>query len=284
MKLVSYMTSTGKAQPSRYGVVADDRVYDLITTRSSSLRAALSNEGIEGIATRADEAIKKADGIALSSVILLPPITDPDKMLCVGMNYFLHAQEVGMAVPGHPSVFVRFASSVVGHDSPVNHPRISQQFDFEAELAVVIGRKAHRVAESEALRYVAGYSCLAENSVRDWQRHSNQATAGKNFLGSGAFGPWLVTPDEAGPIEMMTIVGRLNGEQVQSDNAAGMIFSVPQLIAYFSTFTELLPGDVIATGTPAGVGFSRKPPRFLLPGDVFEVDVSGVGLLRNIVA
>lgn len=284
MKLVSYMTSTGKVQPSRYGVVASGRVYDLVTAESKTLRAALSAEGIEGIATRADEVIKKADGVALSSVILLPPITDPDKILCVGMNYFLHAQEVGMAVPAHPSVFVRFPSSVVGHDSPVNHPRISQQFDFEAELAVVIGRKAYRVAESDALSYVAGYSCLAENSVRDWQRHSNQATAGKNFLGSGALGPWLVTPDEAGPVEMMTVVGRLNGEQVQSDCAASMIFSVPQLIAYFSTFTELLPGDVIATGTPAGVGFSRKPPRFLLPGDVFEVDISGVGLLRNLVA
>ncbi|MEO6986012.1 MAG: fumarylacetoacetate hydrolase family protein, partial [Paralcaligenes sp.] len=144
-----------------------------------------------------------------------------------------------------------------------------------------IGRAGRRIPVAEALDYVAGYSCLAENSVRDWQRHSNQATPGKNFPASGAFGPWLVSPDEVGPLEEVVVIGRLNGAQVQSDSVAHMIFSVPELIAYVSTFTELEPGDVISTGTPAGVGLSRKPPVFLKSGDVFEVEISGVGVLRN---
>lgn len=285
MKLVSFTASADGAKAPRYGVVAgDDRVYDLTTMASPTLRVALSTEGLQAISARANTAIEQTDGQALSSVVLLPPIPDPDKVLCVGLNYFLHAEEAGMAVPERPSVFVRFGSSVVGHGSPVMHPGVSDQFDFEAELAVIIGRRAYRVAEADALNYVAGYSCLAENSVRDWQRHSNQATPGKNFMASGAFGPWIVTPDEAGPVDRMTVIGRLNGEQMQSDSAGNMIFTVPQIIAYLSTFTELQPGDVIATGTPSGVGFSRKPPRYLQPGDVFEVAISGVGLLRNAVA
>nr|WP_255368677.1 fumarylacetoacetate hydrolase family protein [Polaromonas sp. OV174] len=261
----------------------NDRVYDLTTPTAPTLRAALSIEGVEGIAARAAALTPGNEGIALSSVVLLPPITDPDKILCLGMNYLHHAKEVGMAVPAQPAVFVRFISSLVGHDQSLRHPGISEQFDFEAELAVIMGRTAYRVSEAEALNYVAGYSCLAENSVRDWQRHSNQATAGKNFLHSGAFGPWLVTRDEAGPIANMTVSGRLNGELMQSDCTANMIFSVQRTIAYLSTFTELLPGDVIATGTPAGVGFLRKPPRYLQQGDVFEVDISGIGVLRNAV-
>src|SRR5690554_285854 len=285
MKLVSYRESQDGAAQARYGAVVNgDSIHDLTTAQAPTLRMALSSEGIEGIAARADAMAKQARGIPLGSVVLLPPIPDPDKILCVGLNYFLHAKEAGMDVPARPSIFVRFGSSVVGHDNPVQHPGISEQFDFEAELAVVIGRRAYRVSEADALDYVAGYSCLAENSVRDWQRHSNQATPGKNFVGSGAFGPWLVTPDEAGPVESMMVTGRLNGEQVQGDSAANMIFSVAQTISYLSTFTELLPGDVISTGTPSGVGFSRKPPLYLRPGDVFEVDISGVGLLRNPVA
>ena len=283
MKLISYAAPGSDVRASRYGIVVNDRVYDLTTSTAPTLRAALSIEGVEGIAVRAAALAPSAEGIALSSVVLLPPITDPDKILCLGMNYLQHAREVGMAVPERPAVFVRFISSVVGHDQSLRHPGISEQFDFEAELAVVMGRRAYRVSEVEALNYVAGYSCLAENSVRDWQRHSNQATAGKNFLHSGAFGPWLVTRDEAGPIENMTVSGRLNGELMQSDCAANMIFSAQQTIAYLSTFTELLPGDVIGTGTPPGVGFSRKPPRYLQQGDVFEVDILGIGVLRNAV-
>ena len=186
-----------------------------------------------------------------------------------------------MPVPSRPSLFVRFTGSQVGHDEPVWRPRASAQFDYEAELAVVIGRSARHVPEERAHEFIAGYACFAENSVRDWQKHAAQATPGKNFAASGAFGPWLVTPDEAGPVERMDVIGRLNGREMQRDSAANMIFSVPQIIAYISTFTTLLPGDVIVTGTPAGVGFTRNPPVWLVPGDQFEVEITGVGTLRN---
>ena len=278
MKFVSFKKhADGQAQ---YGVVVGDRVASLTTAASPTLRAALAQEGLAGLASRAKQASASLD---LASLELLPTITDPDKFICVGLNYHRHAEEVGMAIPQRPSLFVRFADSVTGHGQPTLRPPESEQFDYEAELAVVIGRTARRVAEAYAMDYVAGYCCLAENSVRDWQRHSNQATPGKNFFHSGALGPWLVTPDEAGPIGDMTIIGRLNGEEVQHESLSDLIFSVPQIIAYISSFGPLQAGDVIATGTPAGVGMSRKPPRWLRAGDVFEVEISGVGTLRNAV-
>jgi 2-keto-4-pentenoate hydratase/2-oxohepta-3-ene-1,7-dioic acid hydratase in catechol pathway len=284
VKFVSYQATQGSDAAADYGVLADGRIVRLTTAQAPSLRHALALEGIDGLGRRARAALDAQDGVAESEVRLLPPIPDPEKILCVGLNYFLHAEEAGMAVPGKPSIFVRFGSSLAGHEQPVLRPKVSEQFDYEAELAVVIGRRAYEVTEEQAMDCVAGYTCMAENSVRDWQRHSNQATPGKNFVRSGALGPYLVTPDEAGPVEQMRIIGRLNGETMQDDLGTNMIFTVAQVIAYLSTFTELMPGDVIATGTPAGVGFTRKPPRYLRPGDVFEVDISGVGVLRNSVA
>lgn len=186
-----------------------------------------------------------------------------------------------MQVPSNPSVFVRYPNSFVGQGQPVLRPPESEQFDYEAEMAVVIGRGGRRIPEAQAMQHVAGYSCMAENSVRDWQRHSAQATPGKNFYHSGAIGPWLVTADEIGDVGRLEIIGRLNKEVVQRDTLDQLIFSIPRLIAYLSTFTELVPGDVIATGTPAGVGVSRKPQRWLRPGDIFEVEITGLGTLRN---
>ncbi|MBO9353989.1 5-carboxymethyl-2-hydroxymuconate isomerase [Bordetella petrii] len=284
MKFVSYQASHDAGGAVDYGVVADSRICRLTTVQSPTLREALSVEGLDALTQRARAALDSDGGTAPSVVRLLSPIPDPGKVLCVGLNYFLHAEEAGMAVPERPSIFVRFGSSFTGHEQPVLRPKVSEQFDYEAELAVVIGRRAYQVDEKRAMDYVAGYTCMAENSIRDWQRHSNQATPGKNFMSSGALGPYLVTADEAGPVEQMRIVGRLNGEQMQNDLGKNMIFTVPQIIAYLSTFTELVPGDIIATGTPAGVGFTRKPPRYLRPGDVFEVDISRVGVLRNSVA
>ena len=276
MKFVSFRRRADARD--EYGVVVDDRVASLVTGAAPTLRAALAGEGLATLKARAARADADLD---LSSLQLLPPITDPGKFICVGLNYHRHAAEVGMQVPSRPSLFVRFADSVTGHGQPTLRPPESEQYDYEAELAVVIGRTGRRIAESGAMAYVAGYCCLAENSVRDWQRHSAQATPGKNFFHSGALGPWLVTPDEAGPVDAMTIVGRLDGEEVQRESLSDLIFSVPQIIAYISTFGPLQAGDVIATGTPAGVGMSRKPPRWLRAGDVFEVEISGVGTLRN---
>ncbi|KCV65654.1 fumarylacetoacetate hydrolase family protein [Bordetella bronchiseptica] len=280
MKLVSYLDRTQRDPQPSYGAVVGERIIDLATPQAPTLRAALARDGVDGLAARLRQA-DGAAGLALADATLLAPITDPDKILCIGLNYRLHAEEAGMAIPARPSTFVRFAGSLAAQGQPVLRPAESDQFDYEAELAVIIGRPARRVSEARAMEHVAGYACLAENSVRDWQRHSTQATPGKNFVRSGAFGPWLVTADEAGAPEAMTVIGRLNGETVQHDSVANMIFTVAQLVSYLSTFAELLPGDVIATGTPAGVGMSRKPPRYLRPGDVFEVDISGVGVLRN---
>ena len=283
MKLVSYLDRT-KAQPvPSFGAVVGDAIIDLSSPSVDTLRDALSAQGLPALQELLRQR-QQAGGLALSAATLLAPITNPDKILCVGLNYHLHAHEANLPIPGKPSVFVRFASSFAAAGQPVRRPQESEQFDYEAELAVVIGRRARRVSEADALDYVAGYACMAENSVRDWQKHSTQATAGKNFVHSGGFGPWLVTADEAPPVAEMTVSGRLNGETVQHDSAAHLIFSVSQIIAYLSTFTELLPGDVIATGTPAGVGMSRKPPRYLRDGDLFEVEISGLGVLRNPVA
>lgn len=283
MKLVSYIEPGSEGKKASYGALDGERLIDLATSEAPTLRQALAADGLEGLRQRL-KARLKTNGTPLAGLALLPPIPDPEKILCIGLNYYLHAEEVNMAVPSNPSVFVRYPSSFVGQGAAVLRPPESEQFDYEAEMAVVIGRGGRRISEEQAMEHVAGYCCMAENSVRDWQRHSAQATPGKNFFHSGAIGPWLVTPDEIGDLSRLEIIGRLNNHVVQRDTIDQLIFGIPRLIAYLSTFTELVPGDVIATGTPAGVGLSRKPQRWLRPGDVFEVEITGLGVLRNPVA
>jgi len=279
MKLASFETVQGRRS---FGVVgAGESIIDLATADVTTLRAALGAWGLAGIA---DRAAASNTSVPAGSFTWLPPVTDPDKILCVGLNYRRHAEEAGMAIPQHPSMFVRFPGSQVGHGHPTRAPAASAQYDYEAELAVVIGRGGRHIAESDAPAAIAGYACFAENSVRDFQRHAAQATPGKNFEASGAFGPWITTADEVADLAAVHVIGRLNGEVVQDEPLSNLIFSIPQIVAYASTFARLLPGDVLVTGTPAGVGMARKPPRWLVPGDVFEVDVTGVGLLRNPVA
>lgn len=210
-----------------------------------------------------------------------PVIPQPGKILCVGLNYLRHAAEGGREKPPHPVLFVRFASSVVGHEASLVRPSVSDKFDFEGELAVVIGKRGRHVDESEALSLVAGYSCFNDGSVRDWQRHTSQFTPGKNFVASGAFGPWLVMNDEISDPAGLTITTRLNGSVMQRGSTDEMLFSVPRLISYISTFTALEPGDVIVTGTPEGVGAFREPPVFLSAGDVIEIEISQIGRLTN---
>jgi 2-keto-4-pentenoate hydratase/2-oxohepta-3-ene-1,7-dioic acid hydratase in catechol pathway len=261
-----------------WGAVDGDAVIELGDSRVPTLRAALEAGGIEEVDKRKQ---RGRTSVALASVRYLQPITNPDKILCVGLNYRLHAQEAGLPIPKFPSIFIRFAGSQVAHGEPTWLPRASGQYDYEAELAVIIGKRGRNITEAAALQYVAGYSCFAENSLRDFQKHATQATPGKNFQASGAFGPWMTTPDEAGPPDRMEVIGRLNGKEMQHDSTENMIFTVPQIIAYVSSWTELLPGDVIVTGTPAGVGFTRKPPVYMKADDVFEVEISKVGVLRN---
>jgi 2-keto-4-pentenoate hydratase/2-oxohepta-3-ene-1,7-dioic acid hydratase in catechol pathway len=215
---------------------------------------------------------------------LLPPITQPGKIFCIGVNYADHAQETGIAVATHPTVFMRWAESQVGHGEPLVAPLESTQLDFEGELAVVIGVGGRRIPVDRAWDHVFGCACYNDGSVRDWQFHSSQWGPGKNFWRTGGFGPWLVTRDEVDPAtQVLTLTTRVNGEVVQRDTTDHMVHNVPELVAYCSTVLPLSAGDVIVTGTPAGVGLSRMPQLFLREGDLVEVEISGLGCLCNTV-
>ena len=220
----------------------------------------------------------------VNDVKFLPVIPMSDKVLCVGVNYRPHIEEMGRKVPDYPVVFVRFSGSQTGHGQAIVRPKVSEKFDYEGELAIIIGKRARHVARAEAFDCIAGYSCFMDGSVRDWQSHTPQFTAGKNFALSGSLGPWLVTRDEVPDPAELTLTTRLNGEVMQEGRVADLLFDIPMLIEYCSTFTELLPGDVIATGTPGGVGAARTPPVWLKRGDLVEVDIPKIGLLVNSVA
>jgi 2-keto-4-pentenoate hydratase/2-oxohepta-3-ene-1,7-dioic acid hydratase in catechol pathway len=220
----------------------------------------------------------------LSDITWLPVIPNPEKILCVGLNYEMHRQETGRAVVAHPTIFARFANSQTGHLASLVRPHVSTELDFEGELAIVIGRPGRNIEPDAAFSHIAGYACYNDGSVRDWQAHSHQFIPGKNFPGTGAFGPWMVTPNEIADLGSLRLQTRVNGAVVQEARLQQMIFNIPAIVAYCSAFTRLEPGDVIATGTPGGVGAKRKPPLWLAPGDVVEVEIDEIGLLRNTVA
>jgi 2-keto-4-pentenoate hydratase/2-oxohepta-3-ene-1,7-dioic acid hydratase in catechol pathway len=277
MKLISFVL-TGRP---RYGVVKDGGVVDLgrrLGNRWPTLRALLATGSltdVEGLArtTQPD--------FPLEEVELAPVIPDPDKIICVGLNYRDHVAETGRTVTERPALFARFAGSQVGHQQPLVKPKVSDEFDYEGELAVVIGKGGRHIPAEHALEYVAGYSCYNDGSVRDWQRHTTQYLAGKTFAGTGAFGPCLVTADEIPDPSELTLETRLNGQVVQHTTTDLMITPVPEQIAYISTILPLLPGDVIVSGTPGGVGVKRSPQLFMRPGDIIEVEISGIGVLRT---
>jgi len=280
MKLSSFR----HAGRTSYGVISDEGVIDLSPIAAevgATLREALERGAVGRIA---EWASRQRPSIVLDAIEFLPVIPDPRKILCVGINYRSHVAETGREVPTHPMIFARYADSQTGHLQPIIRPRVSTQLDFEGELAIVIGRQARHVKAERALEYVAGYSCYNDGSVRDWQRHSIQFTPGKNFPQTGGFGPWLVTTDEIPDPSQLTLTTRLNGEVVQHARTDDLIFSAPRLIEYCSTFTTLNPGDVIITGTTGGVGAFRQPPLWMKPGDVVEVDISDIGVLRNTIA
>lgn len=232
-----------------------------------------------------DRVARRSTRIALSDLVWLPPIPDPRRILCVGLNYPEHAAESdqGRDAPAEfPVIFTRFGSSIVGHGSPIVQPAASTSFDYEGELAVVIGATARAVPAADALQVVAGYSCFMDGTLRDFQRHTSQFIPGKNFDRSGSFGPWIVTSDDFDH-DAAVLTTRVNGETLQQARITEMLHPIASLIAYCSTFTTLEPGDVIATGTPGGVGYARRPQRWLVPGDEVEVEVSCIGTLRNAV-
>jgi 2-keto-4-pentenoate hydratase/2-oxohepta-3-ene-1,7-dioic acid hydratase in catechol pathway len=213
----------------------------------------------------------------------LPVVPAPARILCVGVNYLKHIEEMGRERPAYPTLFTRFPDTLVGHGAAVVRPRLSTRYDYEGELALVIGKAARYVSATEALDYVAGYTCFLDGSVRDWQQHTSQFLPGKNFPATGACGPWLVTPDEIPDPGALRLETRVNGTVLQAAPTSDLCFDVRRIIEYCSGFCRLNPGDLIATGTPSGVGFARQPPRWLVPGDVVEVEISGIGILRNTV-
>ena len=231
---------------------------------------------------RIGRSLGQAPTIDLNAVRLLPPVLAPPKILCVGLNYDDHLEESGLKKPAYPEIFARFATSLIPHQEPIRRPRESTALDYEAELAVVIGKPGRRISQEQALDHVAGYSLFNDATVRDFQLRTPQWTMGKNFDGTGSFGPWLVTPDALPPgARGLRIQGRLNGRVMQDARTDQLIFSVPALIAMISVAMSLERGDVIITGTPGGVGAARKPPVYMQPGDIFEVEIEGLGILTN---
>jgi 2-keto-4-pentenoate hydratase/2-oxohepta-3-ene-1,7-dioic acid hydratase in catechol pathway len=257
-----------------YGVVEAERIADLGEGRYGDLRSWLGGKEMA-------EAAKVAPSIAVSEVVWRPVIPNPDKILCVGLNFLEHIREVGKKVEDYPLVFLRLTSTQVGHLQPLIRPRASENLDFEGELAVIVGKRGRHISKEDALQHVAGYSIYNDASVRDWQRHTTQYTPGKNFPSTGAFGPWLVTADEIPDPTKLHLTTRLNGDVVQDSGLDDLRFSISEIISYISPFTELVPGDVIITGTPKGVGAGRKPPLWMKPGDTVEVEISSIGKLRN---
>lgn len=280
MKLVAYQYE-GKAG---YGVLSGDRIAvpgkDFLE-RYPDIRSILDARAL----SKLQEVVAGAPAtLALADVTPLPPLANPRKIFCVGLNYKSHVAETKRPDADHPAIFVRFADSLIADGAPLRYPSgKSEEFDFEGELAVVIGTGGEDIAEADAMAHIAGYACFNDATVRDWQRHTHQWTPGKNFPGTGAFGPALVTADEVADITRSVLTTRLNGAVMQQAPLSDLIFTLPVIISYLSKFTRLSPGDVIATGTPGGVGDRREPPLYMKPGDTVEVEISGIGLLTNTV-
>lgn len=274
MRLASFTRPDGT---SSYGTADDTTIRDAgveLSGKYADLKAVLAagaTATLEGV----------GDPLPLSSVTLLPPVPNPEKILCIGLNYLPHILESGRPHPEYPSIFTRFPSSIVGHGVAIERPRASREFDYEGELALVIGKDGRHIAEDDAWDHIAGYSCFNEGSIRDYQNHTTQFWPGKSFERSGSMGPWLVTPDEVGDIREQSLTTRVNGNVEQRAPISDLAIGIPEIIAYASTVLTLRAGDVIVTGTPGGVGRYRKPQLFLEPGMVVEVDIGPVGCLRN---
>lgn len=277
MKLISYRYK-GR---SHFGALAGDGVIEL----TDRVGAVADLAGLFGN----EQALAVARGIAgaskasypLANVELEPVIPRPGKVICVGINFTEHAAEAGRMIGQYPVIFHRYNETLVAHGAPLMRPRVSAHFDFEAELAVVIGKGGSHIDPADAMEHVAGYTCFNDASIRDWQFHTHQYGMGKNFRATAALGPWIVTADDIPDYRELTITGVLNGEQVQQGRLSTLAFDIPTLIAYVSQALPWNPGDILATGTPSGVGFKRTPPLFLAAGDCFDVTISHIGTLSN---
>ena len=269
---------------TRYGAVTDSGIVDLSARFGQSfptLREVIANGALMKLA---DEAAGRSPDVALDAVTWQPPIPAPEKIICIGVNYPDRNAEYkdGKDAPPYPSMFMRTPRSFVGHGTPLVRPKASPQLDYEGEVVIVIGKPGRHIAERDALDHIAALTLCNEGTIRDWVRHAKfNVTQGKNFDSAGSLGPWLVPFTDEAQIADIALTTRVNGETRQSDRTSRMIFSFRHLINYISTFTTLVAGDVIVTGTPTGAGARFDPPRFLKPGDVIEVEADGLGILRN---
>lgn len=275
MKLLSFCR-TGQ---TGFGALVDGGVIELTGIGGAQTLKGALESGL--LPQMADAVAGQKPELALSGLTLLPVIPDPSKILCIGLNYHAHKKETGRPDVKHPTVFTRYADSQVAHRQALVKPTVSERFDYEGELAIVIGTAGHNISEEDALGHVAGYACYNDGSVRDWQRHTFQFTPGKTFPGTGAFGPYLVTTDEVGDYTKLPIQTRLNGQIMQDATLADLLFPIERLISYCSHFTPLAVGDVIVTGTPGGVGDKRDPAVYMVDGDIVEVEIGKVGTLVN---
>lgn len=275
MKLTSFEID-GHAS---YGLVVKNGLVDLgrLFPETPTLRDFLAAGLLERLGALANN---EAD-VSADDVVFAPVIPNPDKIICVGLNYHDHIVESGRTVTAKPVLFARYSASQVGQGQPLVKPPESDEFDYEGELAVIIGKGGRRISEAQAFSHVAGYACYNDGSIRDWQKHTSQFMPGKTFASTGGFGPWMVTTDEIPDPSRLTLTTRLNGETVQQTSLDLMITSIPSLIAYCSTILPLVPGDVIVSGTPGGVGSKRTPPLWMRDGDRVEVEISGIGTLSN---
>lgn len=277
MKLISYQFN---GQDS-YGAVVGDRVADLrevFGSRAPDLKAFIAADLFKEAAAKVDAATAT---LPLNEVKLLPVVPNPGKIFCIGLNYGEHIRETGKEVTEKPVIFLRVADSQAAHGEDIVRPRVSERLDYEGEIAIVIGKGGRHISEADSWSHIAGYSCYNDGSVRDWQVHTSQWGPGKNFWKTGAFGPWMVTADEIAPDQKMTLITRLNGQELQRATTDMMVHSIPRQIAYISAFLPLEAGDVIVTGTPGGVGNKRTPQVFMKPGDICEIEVDAIGVLRN---
>ena len=278
MKLATYIADGQEV----YGVVTGDGVITMnqrFGGHAASLREAITG----GLLPQIKEAA--AHGRAdhkISDIKFLPVIPNPEKIMCVGINYKSHAAEHGTEVPKAPNIFLRFVNTLVPHEGEMIRPKVSTSFDFEGELALVIGKAGRHIKQADALSYIAGYTCFCDATVRDFTKYS--LAASKNFIGSGPLGPWMVTADEIPDPTKLTLTTRLNGQEMQKSGTDMLIHDIPRIIEFCSMFTPLTPGDIIATGTPDGIGAKRTPPVWMKSGDVLEVEISGIGTLRNKIA
>ena len=281
MRYASF-TADGKAS---YGIVTDKGIVDLgkrVGDRYPTLKSLISDDFPAEVEALSAET---AD-YGIDDVEYMVPVPDATDVWCLALNYVEHLDEVVAAgrqqnLPAQPALFMRSISSLVGHKQDLHHPGVSEQYDYEGELGVIIGKSGRNVSEEEALDYVAGYTIVNEGCVRDWQFHTKQITPGKNWYRSGAVGPWMVRANEIADPHKLSIKTTLNDQVVQDGTSADMVHKINKFISYLSTITVLKPGDILSTGTPSGVGFSRKPPLWMKVGDVCTVEISGIGTLSN---